>query len=179
MTTYYYDKEARTLLAVDDRGAVSILEPINPVAEEQPLKTVEVRRLETANTADKPKFSKGCPECGSPSRHRKDCLQSKEKQTDTPKRKLGEACKECGSLSRRHKLGCPLIDHANRGNNEWAALDKEETKRADLMSERQYGQVKTAHNHGMDPTSIAHEMNLKVKEVNTAILSKNFAEYSR
>jgi hypothetical protein len=40
-------------------------------------------------------------------------------------------------------------------------LDEEEKKRAGLMSSREYNQVKTAHNHGMDPTSIAHEMNLK------------------
>jgi hypothetical protein len=64
------------------------------------------------------------------------------------------------------------------GNDAWAALDKEEKKRAGLMNARQYSQVKTAHNHGMDPTSIAHEMSLGVKEVNTAILSESFEQYS-
>ena len=51
-------------------------------------------------------------------------------------------------------------------------------ERAGLMSRHHYNQVKTAHKHGMDPTSIAHEMNLTVKQANTAILSQSFDEYS-
>jgi hypothetical protein len=116
--------------------------------------------------------SKGCPECGSPSRHKATCSSIKAKVASI-KRKLGQACDECGSLSRRHKKGCSLAG----GNAAWAALDKGD-KRAGLMSERQYSQVKTAHNHGMDPTSIAHEMNLTMKEVNTAVLSKTFEVYN-
>ena len=90
-------------------------------------------------------------------------------------------CSECGSKGNRHKKNCSKSgqEQSLTGNDAWAALDKEEKKRADLMSSRQYGQVKTAHTHGMDPTSIAHEMGLRVKEVNTAILSESFETYSQ
>jgi hypothetical protein len=145
MTTYYYDKDSRTLLAVTEHGAVSILEPINLSTGEQ----VEASPVQKPKKTDTPKFTKGCPECGSTTRHKKDCSNAKGKPTK-----------------------------GSTGNDAWAALDKEEKKRANLMSVHKYNQVKTAHNHGMDPTSIAHEMSLGVKEVNTAILSKTFEAYS-
>ena len=169
MNTYYYDKDARVLLAVDANSNVRILEPINQTADE----LIEPAPVHKPAKVNIPKSGKGCPECGSPSKHKKDCSKSKANATGT-KRKRGEPCEECGSNSSRHKKGCSLAT----GNDAWAALDQEEKKRAGLMSARQYSQVKTAHNHGMDPTSIAHEMNLTVKEVNTAILSKTFDVYS-
>jgi hypothetical protein len=174
MKTYYYDKEERVVIAVSDTGAVSILTPIN-----QPI-SQQVEEPSDQMPARAPKFAKGCPECGSVSRHKKECSKaSGSKLPQTGTRRRGEPCEECESISSRHKLGCSLANSSKKtGNKAWAALEREEKKRGGQMTERQYDQVKTAHNHGMDPTSIAHEMNLAVKEVNTAILSKTFDIYS-
>jgi hypothetical protein len=165
--TYYYDSEAGVMISVDPQTKdVRILEPVNFEKNARPSPQI-------AADATKSRFTgKGCPECGSPSRHKKDCSASV--KAPATKRKLGVACEECGSLSRRHKLGCSFAG----GNKAWASLEREEKKRSGLMSQREYSQVKTAHTHGMDPTSISKEMNLTVKEVNTAVLSKNFEEYT-
>jgi hypothetical protein len=175
MTTYYYDKAAGVMLAVDEGANVRILKPVNEPSVTEFTKAYIDTTYTVTQTA--PQFTKGCPECGSTSRHRKDCSKAKKTsaKTSTGKRKRGEPCEECGSISSRHKKECSQAS----GNDAWAALDNEDKKRGGQMIERQYNQVKTAHNHGMDPTSIAHEMNLTVKETNTAILSKSFEEYSQ
>ena len=135
------------------------------------------RAAEVANVTSN---QKGCSECGSPSRHKRECSKgSRFKLPKTGKRRRGDPCPECESISSRHKLGCSRANSSKEtGNEAWAALEREEKARKGLMTQRQYDQVKTAHNHGMDPTSIAHEMGLTVKEVNTAILSKTFESYS-
>jgi hypothetical protein len=73
---------------------------------------------------------------------------------------------ECESIASRHKKGCALAaGHTDFGNNAWKALNEQEEKtRTDRMTRHQYNQAKTAHKHGMDPTSIAHEMNLTSKK---------------
>ena len=56
---YYYDSEARVMIAVDpDTEDVRILEPINFEEDEPALKTVKVKPLPSAKKA-----GGGCPEC--------------------------------------------------------------------------------------------------------------------
>ena len=69
---YYYDSEARVMIAVDpDTEDVRILEPINFEEDEPALKTVKVKPLPSAK-----KTGGGCPECGSKSKHKKTCSKS-------------------------------------------------------------------------------------------------------
>lgn len=170
------------MLAADEHGAVRILQAVTQSVPSAtglslygiPVIIDETPEVKTANVAAN-KSTKGCDECGSSGRHRKECSKAGGAAAAKPvTRRRGDPCEECGSLSSRHKLGCSSAS----GNKAWRDLDAEEKKRSSKMSKRQYDQVKTAHDHGMDPTSIAHEMGLGVKEVNTAILSKSFEQYA-
>ena len=71
--TYYYDSEAKVLLAVDpETEDVRILEPIDFEEDEPVLKTVKVKPLPVSAK----KAGGGCPEYGSKSKHKKACSKS-------------------------------------------------------------------------------------------------------
>jgi hypothetical protein len=71
--TYYYDSEAKVLLAVDpETEDVRILEPIHFEEDEPVLKTVKVKPLPVSTK----KAGGGCPECGSKSKHKSTCSKS-------------------------------------------------------------------------------------------------------
>ncbi len=66
MTQYYYDAEERAFFAVNhETEEVRILEPIEFENDEPTLKPVKVRPAPKSE-----KKADGCPECGSPSRHK-------------------------------------------------------------------------------------------------------------
>jgi hypothetical protein len=92
----------------------------------------------------------------------------------------GQGCPECGSKS-RHRKGCSRAGGASKermdGNDACKALDEKQA-RAGRATLHQYSQIRIAHGHKIDPETIATEIGLSLAEVNTAILSSNFEEYS-
>ena len=81
--TYYYDSEAKVLLAVaPETEDVRVLEPINFDEESEP----EPKRSQKSEPKEiKSRFNgSGCPECGSPSRHKKDCSKASASKLDKP-----------------------------------------------------------------------------------------------
>jgi hypothetical protein len=69
--TYYYDSEAKVMIAVDpETEDVRVLEPID--FEEEP----ESKPGKKTDAKPARATGKGCPECGSPSRHKKDCSKA-------------------------------------------------------------------------------------------------------
>jgi hypothetical protein len=97
MTNYYYDEEEQKLLAIDtETNDVRVLEPIDfNDAEDEPAP----KRGPAVKVSKQPKSGAGCPECGSKSRHRKECSKAGGKPASAAKSsKLSEAdydvCKE-------------------------------------------------------------------------------------
>jgi hypothetical protein len=75
MTNYYYDDEQQKLLAIDtETNDVRVLEPIDfDDVEDEPAP----KRGPAAKVAKQPRKSgEGCTECGSKSRHRKECSKA-------------------------------------------------------------------------------------------------------
>ena len=82
MTRYFYDEEAGTLIAFDPvaetlRELVHIGD-LEDEAEEQEEELPAPKSKGTKRNA-----GKGCPECGSPSRHRKECSRAR-RTSDQP-----------------------------------------------------------------------------------------------
>jgi hypothetical protein len=74
MTNYYYDDEQRNLLAIDtETNDGRVLEPIDFDDEED---EPAPKRGPAVKVAKQPKSGAGCPECGSKSRHRKECSKA-------------------------------------------------------------------------------------------------------
>jgi hypothetical protein len=77
--TYYYDSEAKVMIAVDpDTEDVRVLEAINFEEDEPERKPVKVKSA--PQSAKRP--GQGCPECGSKSRHRKTCSKASASKPD-------------------------------------------------------------------------------------------------
>jgi hypothetical protein len=74
MTNYYYDEEEQKLLAIDtETHDVRVLEPIDfDDAEDEPAP----KHGPAVKVSKQPKSGAGCPECGSKSRHRKECSKA-------------------------------------------------------------------------------------------------------
>jgi hypothetical protein len=124
-------------------------EPVT-VVEKPKTRALKPIKVRPANKPEK--SSKDCPECGSPGRHRKDCSRA-------GKGKLKESIK---------------------GNKEWQALGEAESSagKKKRLTEHQYNQIKIAHQHELPPDTIASEMGLTSKMVNTVILSRSYDEYT-
>jgi hypothetical protein len=76
VTNYYYDDEQQKLLTIDtESNDVRVLEPIDfDDVEDEP---TPKRGPAVKVVAKKPRKSgEGCPECGSRSRHRKECSKA-------------------------------------------------------------------------------------------------------
>ena len=73
MTNYYYDEEQQKLLAIDtETNDVRVLEPIDFEDDDEAPK-----RGPAVKFSKQPrKLGEGCPECGSKSRHRKECSKA-------------------------------------------------------------------------------------------------------
>jgi hypothetical protein len=85
--TYYYDSEAKVMIAVDpDTEDVRVLEAINFEEDEPDLKPVKVKPA--PQSAKRP--GQGCPECGSKSRHRKECSKAGSKTDNSEKVKISK-----------------------------------------------------------------------------------------
>jgi hypothetical protein len=125
--TYYYDSEARRLIAVNEEtNDVRVLEPLNFEDEEEAPK----RGLKFDVRPPNVKSGKGCPECGSPSRHKADCSRPAKTERKPMKR---VPCAECGSKGSTHRKACAKRGQTQSltGNDAWAALDEQEKKRID------------------------------------------------
>jgi hypothetical protein len=80
---YYYDNEAKVLIAIDpETEDVRVLEPIgfDEQLEAEPARSKKIEPKEA-----KSRFKgNGCSECGSPSRHKKDCSKASASKSDKP-----------------------------------------------------------------------------------------------
>jgi hypothetical protein len=175
--TYYYDSEARVLLSVDpETEDVRILEPIDFEEDEPALKTVKVKPVpQSARTT-----GRGCPECGSPGRHKKDCFRSANiKAKPAKQRAPGQGCPECGSKS-RHRKECSHAGGATKsntvGNKAWKNLGEVSSAKPG-MSQMQFGRVKIAQSHDIPAETIAKNMDLSESQVSKALDVETFDDY--
>lgn len=122
--TYYYDSEARVMIAVDpETEEVRILEAINFEDDEPELKSVKVKPA--PKLAKQP--GKGCPECSSTTKHRKGCSQAgvkKEKKMTGNKawKDLGEVSSPKAKMTRM-EYGRVKIANSHDIPNETVAND--------------------------------------------------------
>ena len=128
---------------------------------------------------------KGCAECGSPSRHKKECSSvGKPTQPQTASKRKGRPTKPCcNSKGPAHFKWCKEKGGSgepgrNKGTMEWQKLEREEQRhRPGAMSKTHFEQVKVATHHELPPDAIARNLGLTQKEVNRAVLARNYDEY--
>jgi hypothetical protein len=143
MTTYYYDEEARTLIAVNEEtNEVRLIEPLR--LDSEPVEHITHKPKTPKSVRGK---GAGCPECSSPSRHRKDCSRA-------------------GSTASRVKL---------QGNKEWHELD--DAPKVKTISRMHFGRVKIAHSHNIPVETIAADLGFDESEVSKVIEADTYDDY--
>jgi hypothetical protein len=174
MSTYYYDEEARALIAVNEEtNEVRLLEPLRLDGEPD----------DEVSTTKPAKLSKGkgtgCPECGSPSRHKATCSRSGASQPGEKRKSIKRGpCTECGSKGARHRKTCSKTGQEQSlvGNDAWAALDAP-VQRENAMSRMLYGRVKIANSHDIPSETIATNLTVSEVQVSKAIDAETYEDY--
>ena len=142
--TYYYDSEARVMLAVDpETEDIRILDPIDFEEDEPAIKSVKVKPA----AGNKKTPGSGCPECGSKSRHRKECS------------------KAGGAKSQ-------MV-----GNKAWKDLGEVSVGKDKVIARMEFGRVKIAQTHDIPTEVIAKDMRLSEAEVSKAIEAETYDDY--
>lgn len=142
---------------IDADGVVEVLRSMH-AAESKPVDSGTKEELPVRPTAKVTRTPKpvtarnkrgGCDECGSPSRHKKDCSRA------------GGAKKERSNMA---------------GTPEWQALGEVEspTKR---MSRMAFGRVKISQSHDIPAETIARNMDELPEEIEKALDAETYDEY--
>jgi hypothetical protein len=165
MIRYFYDKVADTLIALDD-GTMTIKQlpalklPSNaPASMDEAPQLASKRKYTKRGSIDaevlptRKSKGKGCEECGSTTRHRKECSNAK-------------------TTLRAPKL-------SEKGNDAWQALEGPRSTKTAALSRMQFSRIQLAHSHDIPPNSIAANMDVPEQEVNKAILAETYDDYCK